>query len=153
MMILTNENSPDRKRYPLLIHIRLIKLIQHPIQLWHCPILISYNGELQPRAIRVQRIDIFDPPFVRGHIVGGKTDELDTPRGEIGVRESNGGEFRGADGSVVVRVGEEDGPRPVEPVVELSPKLVTPRKQVWRERERDEKTEWGNLNTPWCGRA
>lgn len=73
---------------------------------------------------------------MRGHIVGGKTDELDTPRGEIGVRESNGGEFRGADGSVVVRVGEEDGPRPVEPVVELSPKLVTPRKQVWKERER-----------------
>lgn len=85
---------------------------------------------------------------MRGHIVGGKTDELDTPRGEIGVRESNGGEFRGTDGSVVVRVGEEDGPRAVEPVVELSPKLVTPRKQVWKERERDEKTEWGNLNSP-----
>lgn len=56
---------------------------------------------------------------MRGNIVRGKTDELDTPRGEIGVRESNGGKLRGADGGEVVRVGEEDGPRAVEPVVEL----------------------------------
>lgn len=30
---LTDENSPDSKGQPLLIHIRLIKLIQHSIQL------------------------------------------------------------------------------------------------------------------------
>lgn len=117
---LTDENGPDGEGQPLLIHIRLIKLIQHSIQLRHCPVLIAYNWEVQPRGIRVQSIDILDPPFVRSDIVGGKPNELDTPRGEISVREGDGGKFGGADWGIVVRVREEDSPRAAEPVVELS---------------------------------
>lgn len=63
-----------------------------------------------------------------GYIVGGKIDEFDILWGEIGVWESNGGEFCGVDGSVVVRVGEEDGLWFVELVVELLLKLVILRK-------------------------
>lgn len=79
---------------------------------------------------------------MRGDIVRGKTDELDTPRGEIGVRESNGGKLRGADGGEVVRVGEEDGPRAVEPLVELSQMLVSCRA---RKRASEREMGWGEF--------
>lgn len=76
---------------------------------------------------------------MRGDIVGGKPNELDTPRGEISVRESDGGKFGGADGGIIVRVREEDGPRATEPVVELSQQRLV----YYRGRKRTKRREDG----------
>lgn len=52
--------------------------------------------------------------------VCAQADELDTPLGELGLELGEGAELGGADGSVVLGVGEEDDPAITNELVEVN---------------------------------
>lgn len=51
--------------------------------------------------------------------VGGQADELDAALGELGLKLGESAELGGADGGVVLGVGEEDDPVVADEVVEV----------------------------------
>lgn len=51
--------------------------------------------------------------------VGRETDELDAALGELGLELGEGAEFGSTDGSVVLRMGEEDDPVVTDELVEV----------------------------------
>ena len=90
----------------------------HIIEVGDFSLLITYDWEAQLAARDL--VDILDPSSVRLDGVGGKTDQLDTTLGELGLELSEGTEFGGADGCVVFWVREEDNPLVANKLVEVN---------------------------------
>lgn len=82
------------------------------------PLLVANDGEAQLGAGDL--IDVLDPAAVALDSVCAQTDELDAPLGELGLELSEGAELGGADGGVVLGVGEEDDPAVANELVEVN---------------------------------
>lgn len=82
------------------------------------PLLVANNGEAQLGAGDL--IDVLDPAAVALDSVCAQTDELDAPLGELGLELSESTELGGADGGVVLGVGEEDDPAVANELVEVN---------------------------------
>lgn len=72
------------------------------------PLLIANDGELERGARKL--LNVLDPSLVGLDCVCRETDELGVALGELGFKLGEGTELGGADGSVVLGVGEEDDP-------------------------------------------
>ena len=90
----------------------------HVIEVGDFSLLITDDWEAQLAARDL--VDILDPSSVGLDGVGGKTDQLDTTLGELGLELSEGTEFGGADGCVVFWVREEDNPLVANKLVEVN---------------------------------
>jgi len=93
-------------------------VVKHVIEVGDFSLLITDDWEAQLAARDL--IDILDPSSVGLDGVGGKTDQLDTALGELGLELSEGTELGGADGSVVFWVREEDNPVVANKLVEVN---------------------------------
>ena len=82
------------------------------------PLLVTNDGEAELGAGDL--INVLDPTTVALDSVCAQADELDTPLGELGLELSEGAELGGADGSVVLGVGEEDDPVVANELVEVN---------------------------------
>ena len=82
------------------------------------PLLVTNDGEAQLGAGDL--IDVLDPAAVALDSVCAQADELDAPLGELGLELSEGTELGGADGGVVLGVGEEDDPAVANELVEVN---------------------------------
>jgi hypothetical protein len=82
------------------------------------PLLVANDGEakLGPGDL----IDVLDPATVALNSVCAQADELGVPLGELGLKLSESAELGGADGSVVLGVGEEDDPVVANELVEVN---------------------------------
>ena len=80
----------------------------HVVGIGNLAFLVTDNWESQ-LATR-DLIDVLDPTSVLLNGVGGQTDQLDAPSGEFRLKLGEGTEFGGADGCVIVWVGEQDNP-------------------------------------------
>ena len=82
------------------------------------PLLVTNDGEAQLGAGDL--IDVLDPAAVALNSVCAQTDELDAPLGELRLELSESTELGGADGGVVLGVGEEDDPAVANELVEVN---------------------------------
>jgi hypothetical protein len=82
------------------------------------PLLVADDGEaeLGPGDL----IDVLDPATVALDGVCAQADELGVPLGELGLKLGEGAELGGADGSVILGVGEEDDPVVTNELVEVN---------------------------------
>ncbi len=83
-------------------------LCLHVIGVCDLALLVTNDWEAQLAARDL--IDILDPSSVGLDGVGGETDQLDATLGELGLELCEGTKLGGADGSVVLGVGEENNP-------------------------------------------
>ena len=114
---INNKYTPDGKGNALLIHIRHVLMIQHVIQVRHLPLLIPNDGKTETGAGYF--VDVFDPAGVRVDGVGAQTDQLDVALCEFGLEFREGAQLGRADGGVVFRVREENGPGIADEFVEV----------------------------------
>ncbi|KAI6755403.1 hypothetical protein HG531_004509 [Fusarium graminearum] len=84
-------------------------------------LLVTNDGELDVAASNLT--NVLDPSLVGLDGVGGETDELDVALGELWLELGKGTELSGADGGVVLGVGEEDDPVVADELVEVNVSL------------------------------
>ena len=101
----------------------------HIIEVGDFSLLITDDWEAQLAASDL--VDILDPSSVGLDGVGGKTDQLDTTLGELGLELSEGTEFGGADWGVIFRVREEDDPFVTNELVEVDGTVGRFGLEVW----------------------
>ena len=89
----------------------------HVIEVCDLALLITNDWEAQ--LATGDLIDILDPSSVRVDGVGRETDQLDAALGELWLELCEGTELGGADGCVVLRVGEENYPLVANELVEV----------------------------------
>lgn len=89
----------------------------HVIGVCNLSALIPNNWErkLAPGNL----INILDPSSVRLNRVGGEPNQLDTTLGELRLEFGKGAQLGGADGSIILGVGEEDDPFVSDELVEV----------------------------------
>lgn len=68
--VLTDEDGSDGEWDTLLVHIGLVLLVQHSIELRNLSVLIGNDGEVESWSVGVQSVDIFDPSGVGFDVVG-----------------------------------------------------------------------------------
>ena len=117
LLRINHKHTPDRKSNPLLVHIRRVLMIQHIIQIRDLPLLVANDRE--PEIGPADLVDVLDPSRMGVDGVGGQADQLDAAFGELRLEFGEGAELGGADGGVVLRVGEEDDPGGVDELVEV----------------------------------
>lgn len=90
----------------------------HVVEVGHLALLVADDGEvdLRPRHL----LDVLDPALVAADRVGRETEELDAALGELGLEAGELAELGGADGRVVLGVGEEDEPVVANVLVEVN---------------------------------
>jgi hypothetical protein len=96
-------------------------VILHVVEKRDLALLVANNGELDVTAGNLT--NVLDPSLVGLDGVGGETDQLDIALGELGLELSKGTELSGADGGVVLGVGEEDNPVVTDELVEVNVSL------------------------------
>lgn len=89
----------------------------HVIEESDLALLVANDGETNGTASHLS--DILDPAIVRLDGVGRETNGLDVALSPLGTKLGHGTELGGADGSVILGVGEEDGPVIANPLVEV----------------------------------
>lgn len=89
----------------------------HVVQVGDLALLVGDDGEGNLAACDL--IDILDPSLMAAKSVGRQTDQLDTALGELGLKLGEGTELGGADGGVILRVGEENDPFIANKLVEV----------------------------------
>ena len=89
----------------------------HVIEVCDLALLVTNDWEAQLAAGDL--IDILDPSSVRVDGVGRETNQLDAALGELWLELCEGTELGGADGCVVLRVGEENYPLVANELVEV----------------------------------
>lgn len=89
----------------------------HVIEVCDLALLITNDWEAQ--LATGDLIDILDPSSVRVDGVGRETDQLDAALGELWLELCEGTEFGGADGCVVLGVGEEYYPLVADELMEV----------------------------------
>lgn len=92
-------------------------MVKHVVGVGDLALLVANDGEAQLGASNL--INVLDPSAVRLDGVGGETDELGATLGELRLELGKSTELGGADGSVVLRVGEEDDPVVTDELVEV----------------------------------
>jgi hypothetical protein len=90
----------------------------HVIEVRDLALLVANDREVQVAAGDL--IDILDPSSMRLDGVGGQTDQLGVALGELGLQLGEGAQLGGADGRVVLRVGEEDNPVVANELMEVN---------------------------------
>lgn len=103
-----HEDRADGESDTLLINIGGVLLVEHIIQECHLSLFVADDGELEVAATDL--VDVLDPAVVLLDRVGRETDELHATPGEFRLQFGESTQLRGADGSVVLWVGEEDNP-------------------------------------------
>ena len=93
-------------------------MVKHVVGESDLALLVANDGELEVGARDL--VNVLDPATVAVDGVGRETDELDTTLGELGLELSEGTELGGADGGVVLGVGEEDDPAVANELVEVN---------------------------------
>lgn len=81
------------------------------------PLLVTNDGETELGAGDL--INVLDPATVALNCVCAQADELGVPLGELGLELGESTELGGADGGVVLGVGEEDDPVVANELVEV----------------------------------
>lgn len=90
----------------------------HVIKVCNLALLVANNWEFQGAAGDL--IDILDPSSVGLDSVGRQTDQLGVALGELGLEFGEGTELGGADGSIILRVGEENNPAVANELMEVN---------------------------------
>jgi hypothetical protein len=80
----------------------------HVIEVGDLALLVGDDGKSDLGAGDL--VNVLDPSLVAAEGVGRQTDQLDATLGELGFKLGKSTELSGADGSVVLGVGEEDDP-------------------------------------------
>ena len=89
----------------------------HIVGIRNLAVLVANYGESQLAAGDL--IDVLDPSAVRLDGVGRQADQLDAALGELRLELGEGAELGGADGRVVLGMGEEDDPFVADELVEV----------------------------------
>ena len=90
----------------------------HVVEVGNLALLVGNDGELDLGAGDI--LDVVDPALVGAEGVGRETDQLDAALLELGLKASHLTELGGADGGVVLGVGEEDDPVVANELVEVN---------------------------------
>lgn len=90
----------------------------HVIKVGDLALLVGNDGEVDLGAGDV--LDIADPALVAAEGVGRETDELDAALGELRLEAGHLTELGGADGRVILGVGEEDDPVVANELMEVN---------------------------------
>lgn len=90
----------------------------HVVEERNLALLVANDGELDVAAGNLT--NILDPSLVGLNSVGRETNQLDTTLGELRLKLGKGAELSGADGSVVLRVREENDPVVADELVEVN---------------------------------
>jgi len=94
-----DENRADGEGDTLLVNVGGILLIKHIVQQRNLSLLVANDWEFEVAA--TDFIYILDPTTMALYRVGGKTDELHPPSGELRLKFGERPELSGADWSVV----------------------------------------------------
>ena len=89
----------------------------HVIEESNLPLLVGDDGEVQ--SVAADLLYIGSPALVAVDGVGREADQLDAALGELGLETGELAQLGGANGSVVLGVGEEDGPLVADELVEV----------------------------------
>lgn len=86
-----DEDTPDRKSNPLLVHIGGVLVVKHIVEVGDLTGLVTDNGKAEAGA--GDFVNVFDPTAMALNGVGGETDELSTALSEFRLEFSKGTEF------------------------------------------------------------
>jgi len=118
-----HEHRPDGEGDALGVNVCGVHSVQHVVQGSDPAIEVGDDRELniglRARGLAAKVVDVRDPLVVGFEGIGRKADDLDTTLVKLGLLARYLAELGGADGGEVGRVGEEDGPRGADPLVEL----------------------------------
>lgn len=92
-------------------------MVEHVVGKSNLALLVADDGELEAGARDL--VNVLDPATVAVDSVGGKTNELDTTLGELGLELSEGTKLSGADRGVVLGVREQNHPLVSNELVEV----------------------------------
>lgn len=93
-------------------------LYLHVVQVGNLALLVGNDGESDLGAGDL--VNVLDPSLVAAERVGRETDQLDAALGELGLELGESTELSGADGSVVLGVGEQDDPVVANELMEVN---------------------------------
>jgi hypothetical protein len=93
------------------------EVYEHVICICNLAVLVTDDGESELGARDL--IDVLDPSSVRLDGVGRQTDQLDATLGELRLKLCESAELGGANGSVILGVGEENDPVVADELVEV----------------------------------
>jgi hypothetical protein len=94
-----------------------IRVLLHVVRIGDLPLLVPNDWEAQLAARDL--VNVLDPSGMAVNGVGRQANELDATLGELRLELREGAEFGGADGRVVLRVGEEYDPFVADELVEV----------------------------------
>ena len=89
----------------------------HVVQQRNLALLVGNDGKGHGAARDL--VNVLDPALVALERVGREADDLDAALLELGLELGHGAELGGADGGVVLRVGEEHDPAVADELVEV----------------------------------
>lgn len=90
----------------------------HVVEEGNLALLVGNNGELDVGSGDIG--NVLDPALVAADGVGRETEELDATLVELGLETSHLAELGGADGGVILGVGEEDDPVVADVLVQVN---------------------------------
>lgn len=90
----------------------------HIVEESNLPLLVSDNREVERVAANL--LDIGGPAIVAVNRVGAQAEQLDTALGELGLQTGHLAQLGGANGGVVLRVGEENDPVVADILVQVN---------------------------------
>jgi hypothetical protein len=95
-----------------------VLVVQHVIGERNLALLVGNDGKRKLAARDF--VDVLDPSSVALNRICRETNQLDTTFGKLGLQLRKGAELGGADGSVVLRVGEEHNPTVADELVKVN---------------------------------
>lgn len=147
LLVVHHENGATGEGNALGIDLVLVQHIKLERQF---PLVVRNDGivkgaqlceqKRQLEAIPVQKsvtkptakaLDVLDPTLVRLHCVAGQCNWLDSTLLEFRNQCRHPGQFRGANRRKIRRMGEQNGPAVLHPVVEIDSTLAGLSREVW----------------------
>lgn len=113
-----DEDRADGERNALGVDVGGVLVVNHVVGKRNLALLVTNDGELQLRAGDL--INVLDPALMAVDGVGRETNQLCAALGKLRLELSEGTELGGADGGVVLGVGEEDDPVVADELVEVN---------------------------------